>query len=347
MPGRTPSNEATWSGDQAAPREGGPLQDLADAEARFTAQYRANPQFRPPKGYHIEADGTVKHDQHAFLLEHPWLIPLMGIGVGVAAAAIGGGGAGAGAGSALGPTTGASMDATAAAAAGSTVPPSLAVGGAGVAAGGAAGGLSWSSILSRYLIPGAASAVDAILGQRTADANRAQDLQIAQQAVGYNQSLQDPFRATMHQANDVGRLERMATPPPAYSAAAGGPYSNYMNAPKTPTLSSDYLNTVRGAQSRIARGQGAMPNMVDPHNWGQTGTSDLSGAPPSSNAGPLGASGNPPPFVPPSVARAPVVDRTMGAADDPNAQNPYTGLSLASLLARYGGPRGMRGGVNA
>lgn len=253
-----------------------------------------------------------------------------GVGIGETAATTGLDAAWAsGATAGLGPTTAGSMAATDAALAGGTVPASL--GGAGAMP--TVAGAGSSSLLTKYLIPAAGQGIEDYLQQRNNDANREQSLQVAQQGVAYDQSKQDPFRAQMHQANDVGRLERMATPPPTY--ASTGPYASYMGPSRTPTLSSDYLNTVRGAQGQIARGQNPMPNMVDPANWGKTNAQDFS-VPPAA------------PMQPASVSTQPMARRVLptdpNQLDDPN--NPYAGMSLASLLARTS-RRGLSGGINA
>lgn len=211
------------------------------------------------------------------------------------------------------------------------------------------GGTSYSSLLSKYLIPGAADAVDAIINQKNADANRAQQLEIEQMRTALEQSKLDPNRGTMFQANDVGRLERMATPPPSYGPAAGNPYSAYVTPRPPPALSSTYLNTVHNAQSRVASGQSTMPDMTQSSNWGQTGTSDLSGAPsaaPTRGYSPYPGGGTAPtpgpstsPISAGPVARmgpAPAPTPAAPAATPPAAASPYQGMSLASLIARYG-----------
>ena len=45
------------------------------------------PGFQLPKGYSVK-DGQVVRDQPAFLLRHPWLIPLLGVGTGLGVAAL-------------------------------------------------------------------------------------------------------------------------------------------------------------------------------------------------------------------------------------------------------------------
>lgn len=87
---------------------------------------RENPGYNLPEGFHVNADGTVAHDQRSWLSDHAWLIPLAaatgGAGLALAggiggAAAAGGAGAGAAGGAASGVAGGAAAGAGAGAAA--------------------------------------------------------------------------------------------------------------------------------------------------------------------------------------------------------------------------------------
>lgn len=268
-----------------------------------------------PENELLDSDtGTVRGK--TWMERHPVLTAVLitaGFAGGGAAlgAAMGGGAVagGAGAGVGLGET-----GATVGLSSGAGLPGAVTAGGAGASAA-AGGGGTWSSLLSKYIIPGAATGVDEYLTQRNNDADRDQRLQVAQQGVGYDQSLRDPFRAQMYQANDVARLERMSKPPTPYGPASGSPYSQYMTQRPPINLSDDYLNTVWNAQHQISRGEHPMPNMVDPANWGNPNTQDLSTPRPASA----------PPATGPSVGRGPALP---GAPTD-------QGLSLASLIARY------------
>lgn len=294
---------------------------------------------------------------------------LVGAGMvtaGVAAPYLAGGAGGSGAAaagtSALGPTTTGSMAATSAAAAGSSVPASLALTGGG--------GVNYASLLSKYLIPGANEAVNAIINQKNADANRQQEMELNKLKLALDQTKLDPFRGQMHQASDVARLERMVTPPTPYGPRAGSPYAAYATPRAMPPLSSDYLNTVTNARGNIARGQGAVPNQLDPSNWSANGTSNLSqpapptqaprppvqtptpAAPPADvNTAWQGAEASPPPagasYRPPIVAPGLLPSTDPNAPPTPDPNNPYAGLSLASLLARYGPGARRQGGFNA
>lgn len=318
------------------------------------------------RGIHIPDDQTLDYSSgvvrdKTWTERHPVLSAVLitaGFAGGGAAlgAMAGGGAASAGAGGLVGSGEAAVTSAGLGAGAGTTAAGSVvgAAGSVGAAGAGTAGAAaSGGSLLSKYLIPAASTGIDEYLNQRNADADRDQRLQVAQQAVGYDQSLRDPFRAQMFQANDVGRLERMATPPPSYGPKAGSFYAGYANPAPTPQLSDDYLNTVKNAQAQIARGQHPMPNMVDPANWGDTNTQDLS-TPRAGANGPAAGSPNwtqwmgepaPAPTRPATMSTQPLARRGP-AAMPASPDDPYQGLSLASLVARYGQTR-QGGGINA
>lgn len=143
------------------------------------------------------------------------------------------------------------------------------------------GGFDWQSLL-KYGLPAAAGAGKALLDQRnTSNELDLRKQQLAQQKYGtqvnaaIDQSKLDPFRGVMSQAKDVGRLERMATPPQALGPGAGSPYAGYRGSFQPFTPSDTYRSSVQNAQSAVASGRGTMPNMLDEANWGKTGTMDL------------------------------------------------------------------------
>jgi hypothetical protein len=73
-----------------------------DVYGYMDQQLAADPSFQPPPGYQVQ-NGHVVKDQPGFLLQHPWLIPLLGVGAGAgltlaAGAGVGGAATGAGAG---------------------------------------------------------------------------------------------------------------------------------------------------------------------------------------------------------------------------------------------------------
>lgn len=80
----TPQNPWTPGGDTGA------------LEQWMTRQLQLDPSYQLPEGYAVGEDGQVRRSQPGFLLQHPWLIPLLGAGAGAGLAAAGIGGAAAG-----------------------------------------------------------------------------------------------------------------------------------------------------------------------------------------------------------------------------------------------------------
>jgi hypothetical protein len=150
-----------------------------NVEDFMNAQLAADPNFQPPAGYHVES-GQVVRDQPGFLLQHPWLIPALGIGAGVGATAL----LGPGAATVLGPSTAANISATTAA----TAAP------AGIAAPTAAGS-AFASLLSKqglgalgHVLTGAAQAS---ANNRTQNLNTDLDLaRLGLQGDQFNESAQ-------------------------------------------------------------------------------------------------------------------------------------------------------------
>ena len=142
--------------DYATPRPDWiPGGDDAALEEWMTQRYRSDPTYRIPNGYSVK-DGRVVRDEPAFLLRHPWLIPVLGAagGIGLGAAAGTGllaGAGGAGAAASPGAYIGADVANTAAAA-----------GGAGAA--GTGSGIT-SGIGGRLLTAGAITGLQG-LGQK-------------------------------------------------------------------------------------------------------------------------------------------------------------------------------------
>lgn len=160
-----------------------------------------------------------------------------------------------------------------------TVPAStsaLAPAAATAAAPPAAGAASSVNPWLRYGLPTAAGAAQGYLANKNAR-------QQQQQQVAFQESTQDPFRGTMNQAADIATLEHMGQGPRSYAPVASSPYAKYFNpANAAPPLSDPYRATAANAQQLVASGQGRVPTMTDPKNWGNPGTSDLTtpGAPP-------------------------------------------------------------------
>lgn len=140
----------------------------------------------------------------------------------------------------------------------------------------AGGGIPWQTIM-KYLLPSVGGATNALQTQKALDQQKA----LVQTGQALDQSKLDPFRGINAQTSALGKLERAATPPPAYGPAKGSRYASAVPTRAPISLSPTYSTALRNAQSSIAQGKGTMPNMLDSANWGNPGTMDLTTAPPA------------------------------------------------------------------
>lgn len=217
-----------------------------------------------PDGYQVGYNGPDGSPTLVHKGLPSWVYPLAAAGIAATAgaatgafgAAAGGAAASGGGAAAGGGYIGADVAGTAAAALG----PSAAT----------AGTAGLTSTLLRYGLPAVAGLAEGYVNQKNEN-NR------TNQAISLRESELDPFRGVMHQTADVAKLEHQANGPLYVAPPSSSPYSSYINpANRPPALSDTMVNTTRNAQSKIARGEGTVPTMTNPDNWGSTGTYDLS-----------------------------------------------------------------------
>jgi len=138
------------------------------------------------------------------------------------------------------------------------------------------------------LIMAAAQGASSFAASRSAnkrsEEERESQEQMTRQGVGYNESLQDPFRGQMTQAKDLSRLDmlmQMKDNPMSMEFgqvnAPGNPYAKYIptfsggpSAEKSPEL----VEWLRMLQRNIAGGN-TMPTMTEPGNYGRSSAMDL------------------------------------------------------------------------
>jgi hypothetical protein len=167
--------------------------------------------------------------------------------------------------------------------------------------------------LLKYGAPVVGGAIDAI----EQNANREQQQKESDQRTAVLESGMDPFRGLMNQTNDLATLEKRSAGPRVYRPSASSPYASSYNAGnEAPPLSDIYRTSLSTARDMIARGQGTVPTMLDPNNWGQNGTANLTapapsaptampapaGMPPGTNDAALGSPWTDDPNAPPSAS---------------------------------------------
>lgn len=243
--------------------------------SRILAQYGIN--FPDIEDYQIQVDpqGNVHLDrQNWFQRNMDWIAPVSTIGGGAAASWLSGG---------------------------ANAAPEVSIrsaSNAGASAPGLTGALSqpWTAPaassafsganLLRYGAPVVGGAINNVLQNRQAAANREAQQRESNQRTAVQESMLDPFRGVMSQASDINRLEHLANGPQIYRPSMNSRYARYYNpANEPPPLSDTARSSYVNARDMVARGEGTVPTMLDPNNWGDTGTYDLTqpgGASPAS-----------------------------------------------------------------
>lgn len=256
-----------------------------------------------PDGYQVGYNGPGGSPTLMHKGLPSWIYPLAAAGIAATAgaatgafgaaaggAAASGGGAAAGGGVGIGET--AAVTGIPGAVAGVTAPAAATAGTSGL-----------TSTLLRYGAPAIAGFAENYVNQKN-ETNR------TNQAISLRESELDPFRGVMHQMADVAKLEHQANGPLYVAPPSSSPYSSYINpANRPPALSDTMVNATRNAQGAIASGKDTVPTMTDSHNWGKTGTYDL-----SAPWQPTAPSGTLPPPLPSTPTTGPA------AAAAPSAQ---------------------------
>lgn len=306
---------------------GRPFTDFTGARSYISPQSmgQGTPTNRGKVGWNTETGEWVSNEKSRWELAMDWAIAA-GLTGGVASAFMPEAGAAAsvtagsefalpgelGVGGAMVPAA----DAIAPAAA-SSVAPTVAQ--TGQIAGGPSATPSWSSLL-RYGAPAAEGAINSYLSSKN-------DRENSQRSTALAESNLDPYRGFMHQASDVGRLDRLATADyGASDTTVPGRYGGTVKAAPGWTPSQMVRDVAGQARDRVARGE-RVPSMTDPNNYGAMPSVNYAGP-----AGPVAtAAAAPSGPTGPSMAETSAASKPGGASrvermahpDDPQDPNPW------------------------